>query len=129
MALSGQVLLLWLAAALAFVTFAVHTFVGGVFVARPLLADTRLPKASKWLNYYCWHITTVMILALAGAFAHSAANPDRLELAIFATLLTAAVSALSAAVALKGGIHPLRFPSTSLFAATAALGGAGLLLG
>lgn len=117
-----------LAAALAFVTFAVHTFVGGVFVARPLLADARLPKASKWLNYYCWHNTTVMILAVAGAFAYSAFTPQRPELAIFATAMTAIVSVLSAAVAIKGGIHPLRFPSTSLFAATAALGSAALLV-
>ena len=121
-----QAPLLWSAAALAVLTFAVHTFVGGVFVARPLLADTGLPKASKWLNYYCWHIATVTILAIAGAFAWSAARGSA-ELAAFATLLTASVAGLSGAVALKAGINPLRFPSTSLFTATAACGALGLL--
>ncbi len=121
-----QVLLLWSAAASALATFAVHTFVGGVFVARPLLADTGLPKASKWLNYYCWHITTVMIIAIAAAFAWSAQRGSA-ELAAFATLLTASVAGLSVAVALKAGINPLRFPSTSLFTATAACGAAGVL--
>lgn len=121
-----QAMMLWSAAALALVTFAVHTFVGGVFVARPLLADTSLPKASKWLNYYCWHITTVTILAIAGAFAYSASRPDRPELAMFATLLTASVAGLSVTVAFKGGINPIRFPSTSLFTATAACGAVGV---
>lgn len=46
-----QVTLLWAAAFMSMVTFAVHTFVGGPRVAAPLLADTNLPKASKWLNY------------------------------------------------------------------------------
>jgi hypothetical protein len=41
--------------------------------------------------------------------------------------LAACLSVLSAAVAIKGGIHPLRFPSTTLFAATSALGWAGVL--
>jgi hypothetical protein len=124
-----QVLLFWSAAALTLVTFAVHTFVGGVFVARPLLADTSLPKASKWLNYYCWHIATVTILAMAAAFVYSAARPDRLELAISATLLAAIFAPLSVAVARKGGIHPLRFPSTSLFTGIALLGAGALFAG
>jgi hypothetical protein len=42
----------FLAAALASaLTCAVHTFAGGVAVARPLLASSALPPASKWLNY------------------------------------------------------------------------------
>jgi hypothetical protein len=116
----------WLAALSSLVTFAVHTFIGGVVVARPLLADTGLPKASRWLNYYCWHIATVLLLAIAGAFAYAAVRTQALELAWFATALSLALSLLSAAVARKGRIHPLRFPSTSLFALIAALGLGGL---
>jgi hypothetical protein len=41
--------LFWAAAAASLVTLAVHTFVGGAFVARPLLSDQSLPKAAKWL--------------------------------------------------------------------------------
>ncbi|WLT31863.1 hypothetical protein [Geothrix sp. PMB-07] len=118
----------WAAAAMSAVTFCVHTFVGGPRVAGPLLADTQLPRASKWLNYYCWHITTVFTFAMGLGFAHVAGHPDRPELAVFLTPLTAALSILSAAVALKGGIHPLRFPSTSLFAAVALLGFLGLVV-
>ncbi|MFN9355260.1 MAG: hypothetical protein ACK55V_04190 [Alphaproteobacteria bacterium] len=120
-----QVELLWAAASLSLVTFGVHTFIGGVFVARPLLADTGLPRASKWLNYYCWHLVTLTILALGLALAWSA-HSGRTDLAVFAVLLSAAFSCLSIAVAIAGGIHPLRFPSTTLFALITLTGSAGL---
>jgi len=122
-----QALLLWSAALMCLITFGVHVFVGGVYVARPLLADRTLPKASKWLNYYCWHITSVLILFLGGAFAYSARTPGRPELAAFAAALTLTLAVLSALVAVKGHIHPLRFPSTSLFALTAFLGFSGVV--
>jgi len=110
------------AAAIAVLTCAVHVFAGGVFVVRPLLAAPRLGKASRWLNYYCWHNTTVTIAALAGCFAYAASHAAGQDLARLATILAASFALLSAAVALKGGINPLRFPSTSLFALTALFG-------
>lgn len=119
----------WAAALMSFATFAVHTFIGGPRVAGPLLASAELPPASKWLNYYCWHITTVFIFAMSGGYAYVALHPDRPELAVFLTIVSAALSILSAAVAIKGKINPLRFPSTSLFAAIALLGLAGLSIG
>ena len=118
---------LWAATAMSIITFAVHTFIGGPRVAVPLLADTDLPKASKWLNYYCWHATTIFTFAMGGAYAYVAVHPDRPELVVFLTGLTAAFSLLSAGVALKGHIHPFRFPSTTLFASVSLLGLAWLL--
>lgn len=115
-------LFLWAAAMISAVTFVVHTFMGGKFVARPLLADKNLPKASKWLNYYCWHNTTVMIAITTGAFVWLAMNPGHRPMIFLLSVLTASVSLLSACVALKGDIHPLRFPSTSLFAMTSVFG-------
>lgn len=111
------------AAAMAIITFFVHTFIGGRFVARPLLADTHLPKASKWLSYYCWHITTLTIAYLSAAFAwlYFTTQANERTLLAFLAALTTSLSVLSAFVALKGRIHPLRFPSTSLFAMTAIL--------
>lgn len=111
--------MLWAICLVATVTFLVHTFVGGPRVAAPLLADGGLPKASKWLNYFCWHIATVLLASMAGAFAWLALEPN--PQVVFAALvyfgsLSLALALLSAAVALRGAIHPLRFPSTSLFA-------------
>ena len=113
---------LWAAVVMSVITFVVHTFIGGPIVARPLLANTDLTKASKWLNYYCWHIVTIYTLSMGIAYLYVAFNPGRPELAVFLSTLNAALSILSAAVAIKGGINPFRFPSTSLFAATALFG-------
>lgn len=124
-----QTVFLGAAAAVSATTFVVHTFVGGPRVARPLLADRGLPPASKWLNYYCWHVTTVLTFSMGWGYAYVALRPDRPELAVVLTAVAAALSVLSAAVARKARIHPLRFPSTSLFAATAVLGLVGLLVG
>ena len=117
-----QVTLLWAAAFMSVVTFVVHTFVGGPKVAAPLLADTNLPQASKWLNYYCWHITTIYTFVMGGAYAYVAINTEKIELVVFLSILNVSFAILSAAVALKGHINPFRFPSTSLFASVAILG-------
>ncbi|WP_417481598.1 hypothetical protein [Maricaulis sp.] len=116
------------ATAAAMVTFAVHTFAGGVFVARPLLADTSLPPLSKWLNYYCWHITSVLIVFIAAGFLWLALHPGESALLFGLSALSAALCGLSIAVGLKAAINPLRFPSTSLFALIAALGWCAFLL-
>lgn len=104
------------------VTFAVHTFVGGPRVAAPLLGDTNLPKASKWLNYYCWHITTIYTFVMGGAYAYVAFNTEKIELVVFLSILNVSFAILSAVVAIKGNINPFRFPSTSLFATVSILG-------
>lgn len=114
--------MLWIAAVVGFITFIVHTFVGGPRVAAPLLQDKSLPKASKWLNYYCWHITTLYTFAIGGVFAYAAMNPNTVELIIFVNLLNTAFAILSITVALKAHINPFRFPSTSLFSALSLFG-------
>ena len=63
------------ASGLALITFAVHSFVGGIYVVRPLLAVQGLSRASRWLNYYCWHMTTLTLLVMAAMFAYSAVEP------------------------------------------------------
>ena len=124
-----QVYFFWSAAVMSLVTFSVHTFVGERLVVRPLLACAELSKASKWINFFCWHVVTILLLAFGVAYSYSALNPDRLELAVFVTILAALSSILSATVAIKGGINPFRLPSTSLFGIIAVLGFAGLLIG
>ena len=122
-----NVYLFWAASFASFVTFCVHTFIGGPRVAGPLLATRHLPPASKWLNYYCWHIATVLLFSMSIGYGYVALHPDRPELAVFLTGLSIALSVLSAAVALKGKINPFRFPSTSLFMTIFLLGSAALI--
>jgi len=123
-----QIYLLYSAVIMSIITFIVHTFIGGPRVVKPLLENNDLPKASKWLNYYTWHITTIFTLLMGGAYAYVAYHPDRPELVVFLTILTGAFSLLSVAVALKGKINPFRFPSTSLFAIVCLLGLSSLLV-
>jgi len=123
-----QITLLWAAALMSVVTFAVHTFIGGPRVASPLLADKNLPIASKWLNYYCWHITTIYTFVMGGAYAYVALNSDAVEVVVLLTILNVSFSILSAVVAIKGNINPFRFPSTSLFGVVSMLGILSLVL-
>ncbi len=115
--------LLYLGALMSVITFAVHTFIGGPVVAKPLLANKNLPTASKWLNYYCWHNTTLLLLFFASGFVYVIFSPHQIILVYFIALLASALSILSAIVAIKGKINPFRFPSTSLFASIAFIGG------
>ncbi len=123
-----QIYLLWSAVVMSLITFAIHTFVGGPRVAKPLIENKDLPIASKWLNYYTWHITTIFTLLMGGAYAYVALNPEKPELVVFLTILTGSFSLLSAVVAIKGHINPFRFPSTSLFASVCLLGLASLIV-
>ncbi|WP_206484229.1 hypothetical protein [Thalassotalea sp. G2M2-11] len=123
-----KIYLLWAAVLASGVTFWVHTFIGGPRVAAPLLAGTQLPIASKWLNYYCWHITTLYTFFMAFGYGFVALNPDKPELVVFLSVLNVSFSLLSVLVARKGNIHPLRFPSTTLFAVVSLLGIASLIV-
>ena len=123
-----QTYFLYSAVFISVITFIVHTFIGGPRVVKPLLENRDLPKASKWLNYYTWHITTIFTFLMGGAYAYVALYPQRSELVIFLTILTGSFSLLSVFVALKGDINPFRFPSTSLFAIVCLLGLASLLV-
>jgi hypothetical protein len=110
------------ASGLTLITFAVHTFVGGIYVVRPLLAIEGLTRASRWLNYYCWHMTTLTLIVMAAMFAFAGFDPSARGFGALFTAMAAAFSVLCIAVAIKGGVRPWRFPATGLFAAIAAAG-------
>ncbi len=103
------------AALLSVITFAVHTFVGGRYAARPLLAAHDLARASRWLNYMTWHMVTALLLVMALGFLWAALSPAAVEVGVLLSLLAAILSPLSVWVAIKGGIAPWRFPSSWLF--------------
>ena len=104
------------AAVLSLITFGVHTFVGGQYAARPLLAATDFHRASRWLNYFTWHMVTVMLLVMAAGFAWAAIAPEAWPAALILTVMAALFSPLCVWVAMKGGIAPHRFPASWLFA-------------
>ena len=115
------------AALLSVITFAVHTFVGGRYAARPLLAAHDLDRASRWLNYMTWHMVTAVLLVFVVGYAWAALRPEAVEVAWLLTVLAVPLSLISVWVALKGGIQPWRFPSSWLFALITVAGLWGLL--
>ncbi len=105
----------WVATVASLATFVIHTFVGGPRVTVPLIANESLPRAAKWLAYYCWHIVTLLLLYMSIGYGLVAAGRAPRELAVFLGVSAASFSILSVVVTLKAGIAPYRFPSTTLF--------------
>ena len=110
-----------LAAAAGFISFIVHTFVGGRYAARPLLRSTDLPKATIWLNYFTWHIVTVHLAVFSVVLACGGVGLIHRHALLLVSVLAACVATTSVAVTLKAGIHPLRFPASYLLGVTAVL--------
>ena len=103
------------ASVVSLITFAVHTFIGGRFAARPLLAASGIPEPCRWLNYFTWHMATAMLLVMTAGYAWSAVRPDAADVAVLLTGMAAIFSSLSVWVAIRGGIPPLRLPASWLF--------------
>ncbi|WP_428642788.1 hypothetical protein [Roseibium sp.] len=76
----------------------IHTFLGGREIAVPLLQAADLAPVPKYVSYFCWHIVTIALAAIAAMFAFAAMRPDSLELAWAATGLTGAICLLGLAV-------------------------------
>jgi hypothetical protein len=109
------------------ITFFVHLLVGGIYVVRPLLAVKGLSPASRWLNYYCWHIVTLYLAAMATVFGLAAMRMIHADAVILIVILDFLFAFLCVAVAIRGGVSPWRFPASWLFLVVALSGLWGLL--
>jgi len=115
-----------LAAAVAAVAIAaLHIIAGGRYIARPLL-DSALRPVPKLTNYFCWHIVSLVIIALAAAYLRAALVPGSRELAAVATGLSASVALLNAAIVVTQRQSPKLMPQWALFALLTGLGVLGL---
>lgn len=113
------------AAVAAFVTFLIHTFLGGREIATPLLAATDLRRIPKYTSYYCWHMVTIVLLAMAAGLAWGGWSGDRaMVVAVFA--LAVAFCALSVAMVRAFRVNPWHMPQWSLFLVIAVLSGVGV---
>jgi hypothetical protein len=109
------------AAALSLFTAGVHFFAGGREAARPLLVSRELPAVPKFTAYYCWHMVTIVLLVMAGAFAYSAISAVK-DAAALATLLAMAFAAWSLAMTGWKRLNPMYFPQWALFIPIAGTG-------
>ena len=119
--------ILLLASGVNLITFFVHWQIGGIYAARPLLAAKDITKASRWLNYFCWHIVTILMLIMTGELGLTAFDLVSTDTIALVALIAGSISLLSIAVTLRAGIRPYRFPASYLLAVVAALSLAAIL--
>lgn len=82
-------IMLAIASVLTAITWGIHTFVGGPTIAKPLLQSPLEPVA-KLTSYYCWHVVTLTLAAMAVAYAYAAFVESAVDVAIFVTALALA---------------------------------------
>ncbi|MBL8297488.1 MAG: hypothetical protein JNN30_03975 [Rhodanobacteraceae bacterium] len=118
----------WLAAAaaVAFSTFLIHALAGGREIVRPLLAARELAPIPRLTAYYCWHMVTLLLLAMSLALAWAAYHAN-LPLVMLITALALAFTVLSLALVVVYRMSPWHLPQWSLFAVIALLAGLGLV--
>jgi len=114
------------AAVLAFATWAIHTFLGGPAVARPLL-ESEMEAVAKYTNYYCWHCVTLVLLMMAGGYGYAAFVPAGWDVAVLVTLLAVAFAVWSVVLIFWSKRTALELPQWTLFVVIAAAAGWGLL--
>lgn len=107
--------------------FLIHTFVGGREIAAPLLAAKDLHPVPKFTQYYCWHLVTIVLAAMAAAYGFAAIDPSARDLAAFVTFLAAAFSVFGLILAPAKGQKYKHMPQGWLFVPVTALGVIGLL--
>jgi len=115
-----------LPAAVAALIAAIHFFVGGREVARPLLQQDTLPQVVTLTHYFCWHLVTITLVGLAGAFVYASLAPDGRILAVFATVAAGLFAVWGLALVLWQAQRHRDMPQWMLFAVLAASGAGAL---
>lgn len=113
------------AAAAAFATFLIHTFLGGREIATPLLAARDLRRIPKYTSYYCWHLVTIVLLFMALALAWGAWSGER-ALVLAVLLLSVSFCLLSLGMVAAFRVSPWQMPQWTLFLVISVLAGVGL---
>jgi len=85
-------MLLLFTGTLAGVVATLHLTLGGREVARPLLAAEALDPVVRYTSYYCWHLVTIVLYAMAAGFGAAAILPGGSLLVGFLTISACAFS-------------------------------------
>jgi len=119
---------IWLfsAGALAAFLALVHVFLGGPEVAKPLLQSNDMPDVAKYVNYYCWHLVTITIFAMAIGLIWDSVDPVQTGLAWMWAVIAVLFTLWSIVLVVWKGQKPFQMPQWLLFAPVAALAIVGL---
>ncbi|NNC37384.1 MAG: hypothetical protein EX271_09605 [Acidimicrobiales bacterium] len=108
-------------------TACVHTFAGQKFVIRPLLDAPKFDHVSRFTNYYCWHIVTMVLFSMGALYFIAATNSEMIELAWLATIYASLFVLWNLFMIATNRLKPKHFPQWALILPTALFGWAGLL--
>ena len=111
-----------LPAAVAAVIAAIHLLIGGREVVRPLLQQGTMTPVVTLTHYYCWHMVTITLTGLAGAFGYASWTPDGRVLAVFATFAAGLFAVWGLALVLWRSQPHRDMPQWMLLAVLAATG-------
>ena len=109
-------------AILAAVIAAIHAIAGGRDNAGPLLRQDALSRTVTLTHYYCWHMATISLVGLSGAFGYAALALDGRILAVFATLVSGMFCLWGLALVLWTRQRHRDLPQWTLFAGLTASG-------
>lgn len=115
------------AAALSLIVCGLHVWAGGPAIAGPLLRSNDLDRVAKYTNYYCWHIVTIVLLAMPIGFLLGAVRPDSLDIAALMTVLAGAFALWSLGLVFWKKQKPFHLPQWALFLPVTVVGALGLL--
>ena len=110
------------------ITWALHTFAGGRSIAKPLLAAGDLKDTPKYTQFYCWHIVTILLAAMAGGLVYAAFVPGSEDLALLLSVLAFALGAWGLVLPKAVGQSFSQMPQGFLLLPIGLLGLAGLAL-
>ncbi|PCC68012.1 hypothetical protein SAMN02745121_04645 [Nannocystis exedens] len=104
---------------------AIHAFVGGPEVARPIAASG-LARVPRFTALYAWHMVTVVLVAMAVAFGAAARSEAHRSAATLAAALAVAFALLNLTLAIHLRARVRELPQWILFSLIAGLAVRGL---
>lgn len=110
-----------LAGGMAGLTMVLHLWLGGREIAAPLLRSGDMHPVAKYTNYYCWHMVSIMLVAMAGGFTWAAYDSAAREVAVLCLILAAAFCFWSLALVVWKRQRFFAMPQWLLFAGITAL--------
>jgi len=116
------------AAGLMAATLFIHCFFGGRSIVPPLLNSKDIGDVPKTIHYGNWHVATIVFTAMTLAFLWAALHAEAVELAVFSTVVCAAISIWAVAAIVMHKQSFTRILHWFFFLAVAAAGAAGLML-
>ena len=124
----NSTLFFWAASIFSTFCFAAHIFAGGKMFVAPIMQNKTIDPTIKSLSYVSWHCVSLLFATFAVTFAFVALNPQNVELALVASLMSGAITIMIISIALRGHHVMLKLPAVYFFGLISLLGSIGLLI-